>query len=345
MHKVMCRCAWTLGRILILVTGFAAASATAQELNISHQFHDRDDSRGRAAQIFATELARRSPELKINIHAQLSMGFTRDEQLEALQTGALEFTVLPFFVPSKKIPEFSVALLPGLVPDLAAARALKRSVFHARLQDIAADNGLRIVTWWWMPGGFALAAPRAVNPISLSGLKFQSCGLMQNLLVAAGAQLGDEPASEAPMLLDMGALDGVAVPYEEFVALRLHEHAMLGTFGGRSLVTCFTPMLMSRKTWDRLSQKQRQAIEEAAAASDAYFENAQIEIEARGIEAFKTTGVEVRNLTDQELTDWLNLARQTVWHRYSETNALSSELMRSAIAVIHTRALPHEAQP
>ena len=311
----MHRCAWMLGRILILVTSIAVVSATAQELHVSHQFHAQDDSRGRAAQIFAMEVVRRSPELKIVIHPQLSMGFTRDEQLEALQAGALDFTVLPFFVPSKKIPEFSVALLPGLVPDLAAARALKASVVHAKLQDIAADNGLHIVTWWWMPGGFALAGTRGVNPISLSGLKFQSCGLMQNLLAAAGAQLGDEPTSEAPMLLDMGALDGVAVPYEEFVALRLHEHAMLGTFGGRSLVTCFTPMLMSKKTWDRLSQRQRQAIEEAAVASDAYFENAQIEIQARGIEAFKTAGVEVRNLTDQELTDWFNLARQTVWNR------------------------------
>jgi TRAP-type transport system periplasmic protein len=323
-----------LGRILILVTSIATVSATAQELHVSHQFHAQDDSRGRAAQIFATEVARRSPELKIIIHPQLSMGFTRDEQVEALQTGTLDFTVLPFFVPSKQIPEFSVALLPGLVPDLAAARALKASVVHAKLQDIAAHNGLRIVTWWWMPGGFALAAPRALKPTSLSGLKFQSCGLMQNLLVAAGAQLGDEPTSEAPMLLDMGALDGLAVTYEEFVALRLHEHAMLGTFGGRSLVTCFTPMLMSKKTWDRLSQRQRQALEEAAAASDAYFANAQIEIEARVIEAFKTAGVEVRNLTDEELTDWLNLARETVWVRYREMSELSRELLHTASEVI-----------
>jgi TRAP-type transport system periplasmic protein len=208
-HEVMRRCAWKLGRIVFLVTGIATASAPARELNISHQFHVQDDSRGRAARVFATEVARRSPELKIIIHAQLSMGFTRDEQLEALQAGTLDFSVLPFFVPSKKIPEFSVALLPGLVPDVVAARAHKRSVFYARLQDIAGANGLRIITWWWMPGGFALAAPRAVNPISLSGLKFQSCGLMQNLLVVAGVQLGEKSPSEAPMLLDMGALDGV----------------------------------------------------------------------------------------------------------------------------------------
>src|SRR5262245_58153812 len=167
-----------LVRALMLISGLEMAPAIAQELNFSHQFHSQDDSRGRAAQIFATEVARRSPELKIVVHPQLSMGFTRDEQLEALQTGTLDFTVLPFFVPSKKVPEFSVALLPGLVPDLAAARALKASVVHAKLQDIAADNGLRIITWWWMPGGFALAAPRALKPTSLSDLKFQSCGLM-----------------------------------------------------------------------------------------------------------------------------------------------------------------------
>jgi len=324
--------------LLILVTCcLSMAPATAQELNISHQFHAEDDSRGRAAQVFATEAAKRSPELKVLIHPQLSMGFTRDEQLEALQSGTLDLTILPFFVASKKIPELSVVMLPGLVPDLATARALRSSTLHGKLQDIAAANGLRIITWWWMPGGFALAAPRALKPIFLTGLKFQSCGLMQNLLVAAGAQLGDEPTSEAPMLLDMGALDGVAVPYEEFVALRLHEHALFGTIGGRSLVTCFTPMLMSKKTWDRLSQRQRQAIEEAAAASDAYFENAQIEIEARVSEAFKTTGVEVRNLTDEELTDWLKLARETVWVRYREMSELSRELLRTASEVISQR--------
>lgn len=103
---------------LFLATGLLIAPATAQELRISHQFHGENDSRGRAARLFADVVERRSPELKVSIHPQLSIGFTRDEQLEALQSGALDFAVLPFIVPSKKIPEFSVALLPGLVPDL-----------------------------------------------------------------------------------------------------------------------------------------------------------------------------------------------------------------------------------
>src|SRR5262245_33927708 len=229
-----------------------------------------------------------------------------------------------------KIPELSVVTLPGLVPDLAAARALRSSALHGKLQDIAAANGLRIITWWWMPGGFAVAVPRAIAPSSVSGLKFQSCGLMQDLLVAAGAQLGEDPAGQIPMLLDMGASAGVAMPYEVFVTLRLHEHAKLASFGDRSLVSCFTAMLMSKKSWDRLSLTQRQAIEEAATASDDYFESVQREIEARALEAFDKADTQVRSSTDVLFTDWLDLARVTVWVRYRETSALSRELLRTA---------------
>jgi len=314
--------------------GFVIAPAAAQELQISHQFHAEYDSRGRAAQVFAAEVERRLPELKITIHPQLSIGLTRVEQLTALQSGRLAFAVLPFFVPSKTIPEFSLALLPGLVPDLAAARTLKNSTMHAELQSIAAANGLRIVTWWWMRGGFALTAPRPITTGSLSGLTLQSCGLMQELLVDAGAHPGEEPASEIPMLLDMGALDGIAMPYEEFVALRLHEHTTLATFGGPSLVTCFSPMLMSKKAWDSLSTQQKLAIEEAAAASDTYFERAQEEVEATALRAFENTGVQVRSLTNEEFAGWLKLAHETVWAPYSQTSERTRELLRTTKEMI-----------
>jgi TRAP-type C4-dicarboxylate transport system substrate-binding protein len=324
---------WTT-TLLVLLVGVAIAPAQAQELRISHQFHAEDDSRGRAARVFAAEVMRRSPGVKITIHPRLSLGLTRDEQLDALQSGTLDFAVLPFIVPSKKIPEFSLALLPGLVPDLAAARSLKGSQVQAKLQDIAAANGLRIITWWWVRGGFVLAAPRAMTTESLSGLKFQSCGLMQDLLARAGAELGDEPASEVAMLLDMGALDGAALPYEELVALRLHEHAKLAILGGPSLVTCFSPMLMSKRMWDRLSSQQRQAIDDAALVADAYFERAQIELEDRVLVAFEKAGAEVRHLTEKEFASWLALARHTVWARYRETSEVSNELLRVASALV-----------
>ena len=41
------------------------------------------------------------------------------EQLDALQDGRIEMALLPFSYAAEKIPETSLALLPGLVPQPA----------------------------------------------------------------------------------------------------------------------------------------------------------------------------------------------------------------------------------
>jgi TRAP-type C4-dicarboxylate transport system substrate-binding protein len=201
-------------RALVVLFALCTAAA-AGELRISHQFHETADSRGRAARIFAEEASLRSPELTLRIYPQLSLGLSRDEQLEALQSGKLDFAVLPLVFGMKKIPEFSLALLPGLIPNLATARALKGSDVHTKLQEVAAANGLRIITWWWMRGGFATTSKEITTPESVKGLKLQTCGLASTLLTGAGAHLGDEPWEEISLRMEMGAIDGVAVPYEE----------------------------------------------------------------------------------------------------------------------------------
>jgi len=175
-----------------------------------------------------------------------------------------------------------------------------------------------------MRGGFAVTKVGAISPASLSGLKFQSCGLMQDLLSDAGALRGDDSASEIPMLLDMGAFDGVAVPYEEFVALGLHQHAKLATFGGPALVMCFSPILMSKKTWDALTSKQQRAVEQAAGVSDAFFEKAQVEVEQHALAAFQRAGAAVRRLTDAEYASWSQLARETVWARHANADRFAA---------------------
>src|SRR5262245_37306820 len=71
----------TNGLCLALFWFLSPISAAAQELRISHQFHAENDSRGRAAQVFAAEVARRVSDLKISVHPQLSIGLTRDGQL------------------------------------------------------------------------------------------------------------------------------------------------------------------------------------------------------------------------------------------------------------------------
>lgn len=308
-------------------------AVAAQDLRISHQFHESGDARGRASRIFAEELALRAPELKTRVFPQLSLGLSRDEQLDALQSGKLDFAVLPLVFGVKRVPEFSLALLPGLLPTLATARALKGSAVHTKLQAVAAANGLRIVTWWWMRGGFATAR-EAGSPASVKGMKLQSCGLAQKVLAGAGAIIADDPWGEITMRFEMGALDGVVVPYEDFISMKLAQHAKFATFGGPSILTCFSPMLMSKRTWDKLTPDQQHAIDEAATVADAYFETSQIEAEKRALVAFERAGAHVRSLSHKEYLDWLQLAQRTAWADYAKVSPAARDLLNTAIRVI-----------
>jgi TRAP-type C4-dicarboxylate transport system substrate-binding protein len=321
------------GALLLGMAWPVAPASSGDELRISHQFHATRDARGRASRVFAEELLLRAPELKARIYPQLELGLSRDQQLDELQAGRLDFAVLPLVFGVKKVPEFSLALLPGLVPNLATARALRGSQVHAKLQSVAAANGLRIVTWWWMRGGFA-AAREIGGPASVKGMKLQSCGLAQRVLASAGAEVGDEPWSEMTMRLEMGALDGVAVPYEDFINMGLAKYARFGTFGGPSILTCFSPLLMSKRTWDRLTPDQQRAVEEAAEVADAYFETSQIEAEKRALAAFRRAGARVRSLTQEEYLAWLAQAQQTAWIEYVKVSPASRDLLNTAIRVI-----------
>jgi TRAP-type C4-dicarboxylate transport system substrate-binding protein len=324
-----------VGCLAMLATAGLPQPAAAQDLRISHQFHPTSDARGRAARIFAEELLLRAPELKVSVHPQLELGMSRDEQMDLLQSGKLDFAVLPLVFGVKKVPEFSLALLPGLVPNLATANALKSSEVYTRLQAVAEKNGLRVVTWWWMRGGFATTR-EVTGPDSVKGMSMQSCGLAQRVLASAGAKVADDPWGEISMRLEMGALDGVAVPYEDFMSLKLAEHAKFGTFGGPSILTCFSPMLMSKRVWDRLSPDQQRAIDEAASVADGYFQSSQIEAEKRARAAFRRAGAGIRSLTHDEYLDWLQHAQKTAWLDYVKVSPTARDLLNTAIRVILT---------
>jgi TRAP-type transport system periplasmic protein len=330
---VACACVLALIGSASPAAAQQAALGQARELQISHQFHETNDARGRATRVFAEELSLRAPDLKARIFPQLAIGLSRDEQLDALQAGKLDFAVLPLVFGVKRVPEFSLALLPGLIPNLATARVLKGSEVHAKLQTIAATHGLRIVTWWWLRGGFA-AINEIGGPASVKGMKLQSCGLAQRVLAAAGAKIADDPWGEITMRLEMGALEGVAVPYEDFISMRLHEQTKFATFGGPSILTCFSPLLMSKRTWDRLSPDQQRAVDEAANVADAYFETSQIEAEKRALAAFHKSGGHVRSITHQEYMAWLQLAQRTAWADYIKVSPASRDLLNTAIRVI-----------
>jgi hypothetical protein len=116
--------------------------------------------------------------------------------------------------------------------------------------------------------------------------------------------------------------------------MKLADHSRFGTFGGPSILTCFSPMLMSKKTWDLLTPDQQRAVDEAADLADTYFQSSQIEAEKRARAAFRRAGASVRSLSHDEYIEWLQHAQKTVWHDYVKVSPQARDLLNTAIRVI-----------
>lgn len=307
----------------------------AQEIRISHHYDDANDARGRATRVFVEEVALRAPELKLRIYPKLSLGFTSVGQLEALQTGKLEMALYPFTYAAEKIPEASLALLPGLVPSLEMAHKLKSTAFHDKLQAIAEANGVRIITWWWSPGGFATKTRPIKGPETVSGLRMRAGDpIFERMLQAAGATPLQVPLPALRASLERGILDGVLTAYETFVALQLNDQLKFVTVGTPTVWMLFHPLLMAKPTWDRLTPEQQAAIEAAAGVAEAFFDSTQRSAELRLLKLARESGLEVHQLSTAEYNAWLALARRTAWADYLRLSPEAERLLLETMQII-----------
>ena len=306
--------------------------ALAQEIQISHQWAEGTDARDRAARIFAQEAELRAPNLKFRIYPNSSLNIQPRDVLEALQGEKLEMAVYPLVLGVPKVPEFSLAGLPGLVPNFAAAQALKSSEVYDMLQSIAEENGVRILALLWNPGGF-LSKSRAISdPKSVQGLKIRvSDHLFGRMLKSAGAAVTTMPSNEIYAAMQSGSLDAVVTTYETILSHKIFDHAKYATVGSPSLFMGFSPLVMSLRTWKRLTAEQQTAVGEAAAIADSYYELAQRDVERRLVTTLRNAGVEVRQMSKEDYLVWLQLAQQSAWSEYTKINPRSHELLMTLV--------------
>ena len=327
MHAVKIACL-----VFMLILAPASDAALGQDIHIAHQWADNIDGRDRAAKIFAQEVQVRLPAQKVRITPDQPL--KPAEVLAALQSGKLDMAVLPLSQASAKVPEFALAGLPGLVPDLDAAGELKGSSMHAALQTIAQAQGVHILTWWWVPGGFFTKDLQIFGPSSVRGVTMQATNpLIERMLSAAGASVIDLPPSELAAAMRLDKLDAIITTYESFMSLGLAEQAKFATIGS-SLFMDFCPLVMSLTAWKKLTPEQRKAFEEAAAISDAYFDAAERDLTRRMERTLRRRGVAIWRMSHDDYLAWLALAQKTAWAEYARINPRAKQLLLETVRTV-----------
>jgi len=314
---------------LVLLAGLSQASA--RELRLSHQWPETE-ARHKASRVLMAELRKRGVDLTISLHPNSSLKVKPVEQYDAMLEGKLEMAVYPIAYQSKKFPELSIGLLPGVPSSAETASLLKGTQFEDKLQRLCEEKGFRILTWWWVGGAVASRAQEITGPPSVKGLRARGGDpAFDEMLAAAGASTLTMPSSEIKTAMQNDKLDVALTSFESFMSFRVTEHTKFATLGGNGIWVTFTPVIISKTVWDSLSDDERLALEEAARASNIYFEATQREALESAQEAFTKAGAKVRELTFDEYAAWLHIARDSSWKKYQAISPRAAELFAAML--------------
>lgn len=314
-----------------LLLGAAFGGAQALDFKLTHQWKQGADSRDNAARLFVKEVTSKDPSLRFRIYPGASLISNPLKQVDALQDGTVEMSIIPLIYASGKIPEFSVTILPGAVSSAADAMTLRNSEYAKKLQEVAEANGLHLLTWWWTEGGFTNRARPIGTPDGVKGLKFRGADrTIDTALKEAGASVFSMPSTELYNAMQTGVLDGLLTSYDSLMSMRLYEQSKYATIGGDyTIFVLLQPLVMSKKAWDQLTPAQKKIFEDAALKTEQIFNAEQGEVAKAAAAKFKEAGVQVRQMTKPEFDEWLALAKRTSWPEFAKTSPKAKELLEA----------------
>ncbi len=321
-----------------LLTGamlLAGQQADALVLKASHQWPGgKGDVRDEMVQIIKREVEAANVGIEIKVYPGKSL-YKPKEQWAAMVKGQLDISAFPLDYASGRHPQFSATLMPGLVRNHERARRLNDSPFMDRIKQIIDEAGVVVISDAWLAGAFGSKKGCIRGPESVEGLVMRAAGPMfEEMLAAAGASIASMPSSEIYTAMQTGVLDAANTSSGSFVSYRLYEVVKCLTApGANALWFMYEPILMSKKTWNKLNEEQRQAfIAAGQKAEDFFFEEAK-KLDQKMIDVFTKAGVEVVEMSGEEFDAWLDVAKKSAYKKFSENVEGGAELIELALSV------------
>ncbi len=318
----------------VLLTGVSAQAADIL-LKASHQWPGgKGDVRDEMVQIIAREVEKANVGLKIQVYPGASLSKPK-EQWGGVVKGNIDITAFPLDYASGRHPQFSATLMPGLVKNHEHAKRLNKSPFMDDIRKIIDKAGVVVLADAWLAGGFASKKQCILGPETIKGQVTRAAGpAFEQMLAGAGASISSMPSSEIYTGMQTGVLDAANTSSGSFVSYRLYEQVKCLTAPGEhALWFMYEPVLMSKKSWNKLNKKQQDALMAAAQKSEDYFFEEAKKLDTKMVERFKKQGVQVVTMNAEQAAAWRKIADQTSYKIFSEKVPGGKELITKALAV------------
>jgi tripartite ATP-independent transporter DctP family solute receptor len=186
--------------------------------------------------------------------------------ITALRTGALDLSANSQGAVANAVPEYAAFGMPFLFASSAQAFKLLDGPLGKELADKSAEKGM-IVLGYWDNGIRHMSNSKKplVKPEDLKGLKMRTPpdAVTVDIMQALGAEAQQIKFAELYVALQQGVVDGQENPLMNIHASKLYEVQKFISLTGHKFE--MTPFLISKRSWDKLSDADRKAVQEAAA--------------------------------------------------------------------------------
>jgi tripartite ATP-independent transporter DctP family solute receptor len=280
----------------------AGHAADIKERSLKFAFvQPKDHPWGHGAQRFADLVSEKSGK-KITVKTFPGGTLGGDIQmLSSLQGGTLDMTMMAAGLLVGLKPQFVVWDLPFLFNDFKETDAVLDGPIGKKLMDTLPEKGLIGLSYWDHGFRNVTNSRRPIaKPEDIEGLKIRTlqAPIQIDIFTTLGANAVPLSFPELYAALEQKAVDGQENPLAVIEANKFYEVQKYLSLTRHT----YNPLivLVSKKTWDRLSNDERKILMDAAAETRAYQRKVSRDWEAKALETMKGKGMLVNDISPQE---------------------------------------------
>jgi TRAP-type transport system periplasmic protein len=247
-------CAFSMG---------AMAQATVK-LTLGHGAAPGNPRHEAAVKMAEVAKAKSNGRIEIQVSPSAQLGDDA-AMVTAMRSGALDMSANSQGAVATTVPEYAAFGMPFLFADLPQAWKLLDGPLGKELAEKSAEKGL-VVLGYWDNGIRHMSNSKKplIKPDDLKGMKMRTPpdAVTVDIMQSLGAEAQQIKFSELYVALQQGVVDGQENPLMNIHASKLYEVQKFISLTGHKYE--MTPLLMSKRSWDKLSDADKKVLQEAA---------------------------------------------------------------------------------
>lgn len=270
-----------------------AAQAQAMKLTLGHGAAPENPRHLASLKFAEVVKAKTGGRIEVQVAPSAQLGDDA-AMVTAVRTGALDMSANSQGAVSAAVPEYAAFGMPFMFSSPAAAFKLLDGPLGKELADRSAEKGLVLLGTWDNGIRHMTNSKRPITKVEdMKGLKMRvpPDATLVDIMKSLGAEAQQIRFAELYVALQQGVVDGQENPLVNIHASKLYEvqkHLALTNHQFQ-----MTPFVMSKRTWDKLSDADKKAVQEAAAEATALQRKLSQEADEKLLADLKAKGVQV----------------------------------------------------